>query len=157
MTIEIHGVVFSPPCRLVYMTLDVLGIQYKSVYCHPFKGMNKTPEYLKLNPQHNIPALVDGKLVLNESRAIATYLAGMAGSYGGNSQLYPSDLKTRAVIDQRLHFDLGTFYQTFMDNTVSVLCIQKLFLRRNVYLISVSYNFSWSWSNSRRKRIESIS
>ena len=119
MTIEIHGVVFSPPCRLVYMTLDVLGIQYKSVYCHPFKGMNKTPEYLKLNPQHNIPALVDGKLVLNESRAIATYLAGMAGSYGGNSQLYPSDLKTRAVIDQRLHFDLGTFYQTFMDNTVS--------------------------------------
>ena len=119
MTIEIHGVVFSPPCRLVYMTLDVLGIQYKSVYCHPFKGMNKTPEYLKLNPQHNIPALVDGKLVLNESRAIATYLAGMAGSYGGNSQLYPSDLKIRAVIDQRLHFDLGTFYQTFMDNTVS--------------------------------------
>ena len=119
MTIEIHGVVFSTPCRLVYMTLDVLGIQYKSVYCHPFKGMNKTPEYLKLNPQHNIPALVDGKLVLNESRAIATYLAGMAGSYGGNSQLYPSDLKIRAVIDQRLHFDLGTFYQTFMDNTVS--------------------------------------
>ena len=90
MTIEIHGVVFSPPCRLVYMTLDVLGIQYKSVYCHPFKGMNKTPEFLKLNPQHNIPVLVDGKLVINESRAIATYLADMAGSYGGNSQLYPT-------------------------------------------------------------------
>ena len=118
MTIEIYGVALSPPCRTVYLTLDVLGIEYKAVYCHPHKGMHKTPEFLKLNPQHNIPVMVDGTLVMNESRAIATYLAGMATAYGGNSNLFPNDPKIRAVIDQRLHFDLGTFYKTMADNVV---------------------------------------
>ena len=117
--IEVHGVVFSPPCRLVYMTLDVLGIPFKNTYCHPFKGMHKTPEFLQMNPQHTVPTMVDGKLVLNESRAIATYLASMALKYGGNQTLYPSDVKIRAIIDQRLHFDAGTFYKAFTDQAVS--------------------------------------
>ena len=125
MTVEIYGVALSPPCRTVYLTLDVLGIEYKAVYCHPHKGMHKTPEFLKLNPQHNIPVMVDGTLVMNESRAIATYLAGMATAYGGNSNLFPNDPKIRAVIDQRLHFDLGTFYKTFGDNVVRFI-LQKI-------------------------------
>ena len=118
MTIEIYGVALSPPCRLVYLTLDVLGIEYKAVYCHPHDGMHKTPDFLKLNPQHNIPVMVDGSLVMNESRAIATYLASMAARYGGISDLFPNDPKVRAVIDQRLYFDHGTFYKTMGDNLV---------------------------------------
>ena len=120
MTIEVHGTALSPPCRLVYVTCEVLGIDYTTIEVDLFKGGNKTPQYLKLNPQHNVPAMVDGKLVLNESRAIATYLGSMASTYGGNAKLYPiNDIKTKAIVDQRLHFDAGTFYKAFQDCVVS--------------------------------------
>ncbi len=56
----------------------------------------------------------DGDLVLNESRAIMTYLATKAGS----DSLYPKDPKTRAMVDQRLYFDMGTFYRRLEDTTV---------------------------------------
>ena len=118
MTIEIHGTALSPPCRIVYMTCEVLGIEYKEIEVDLFKGMTRTPEYLKLNPQHTVPTMVDGKLVLNESRAIATYLGSMATQYGGNAKLYPDNIITRAKIDQRLYFDAGTFYKAFQDNVV---------------------------------------
>ena len=119
MTIDVHGTALSPPCRLVYMTCEVLGIEYKSIEVDLFKGMTRTPEYLKMNPQHTVPTMVDGKLVLNESRAIATYLGSMASQYGGNAKLYPDNNITRAKIDQKLYFDAGTFYKAFQDNVVS--------------------------------------
>ena len=120
MTIEVHGTALSPPCRLVYVTCEVLGIDYTTIEVDLFKGGNKTPQYLKLNPQHNVPAMVDGKLVLNESRAIATYLGSMASTYGGNAKLYPiNDIKTKAIVDQGLHFDARTFYKAFQDCVVS--------------------------------------
>ena len=37
--------------------------------------------------------------------------------YGGDKkeQLLPSDAKTRAVVDQRMYFDMGTFYKAVGD------------------------------------------
>lgn len=62
--------------------------------------------------------LVDGDLVMNESGAIALYLAN---AYSGekNSSFYPADdPKTRARIDQRMFFNFGTFYKAFWDTEV---------------------------------------
>lgn len=59
-------------------------------------------DYLKLNPQHTVPTLIDGDFTLWDSHAIATYLIQ---KYGKDDKLYPNDLETRARIDQRLHFD----------------------------------------------------
>ncbi len=69
-----------------------------------------------MNPQHNIPTLKDGDFVMNESRAAAAYLVA---KYGKDDSLYPKDVKVRAVIDQRLYFDMGTFYKAFGDCVVS--------------------------------------
>lgn len=114
--IEVHGMGLSAPCRIVYMTCEVLGLEYNMVECDLMNGGNKTPEYLKMNPQHTIPAMKDGDFCLNESRVIATYLVN---KHGKDDKLYPKETVTRALVDQRLYFDMGVFYKAMGDIVVS--------------------------------------
>jgi glutathione S-transferase len=44
------------------MTAEVLGVDYTMVKTNPMEGDTRTPEFLAINPQHNIPTMVDGKL-----------------------------------------------------------------------------------------------
>src|SRR3954463_2960244 len=68
--------------RLKYERIDA-GLQF---------GINKTPQYLKMNPTGLVPTLDDDGFVLWESHTIARYLA----SKHGLGSLCPSDLKARA-------------------------------------------------------------
>lgn len=77
-------------------------------------------EFLKLNPEHTIPTLVDGDYVLWESRAIAAYLVN---SKAPGHSLYPTDPKVRGRIDQKLYFDLGTLQKRGRDIAVILLLI----------------------------------
>lgn len=52
------------------------------------------------------------------SRAICTYLIE---KYGKNDALYPKDPQKRAIINQRLFFDAGTLYQSYIDYIVSII------------------------------------
>ncbi len=90
------------------MTLEILKVPYECKIVNMFAGETRAPEFLKLNPQHTVPVYKDGDLVLNESRAILTYLA----TTHGGGQLYPADPKVRAKVDCRLYFDAGFFNKT---------------------------------------------
>lgn len=74
------------------------------------------PDFIKINPQHCVPTIVDGDFVLWESRAIAVYLIEAKVP---DSPLYPKDVKRRALVNQRLHFDAGTLYKRIRDICVS--------------------------------------
>lgn len=63
-----------------------------------------------MNPQHTVPTLKDGDFVLWESRAILAYLVD---KYAKDDSLYPKDVKSRAVVTQRLYFDMGTLNEKF--------------------------------------------
>lgn len=65
-----------------------------------------------MNPQHTVPTIKDGDLVLWESRPIIAYLVN---KYGKDDHLYPNDPVKRALVDQRLYFDMGTLYQRFLE------------------------------------------
>ncbi|XP_025830753.1 glutathione S-transferase 1-like [Agrilus planipennis] len=112
MPIDLYYLPGSAPCRNVLLTAKAIGVDLNLKHLDLMKGEHLTPEFLKINPQHTIPTLVDNGFALWESRAIMTYLANQ---YSKNDSLYPKDPKTRAVIDQRLFFDAATLYQTFSD------------------------------------------
>ena len=109
--IKIYGDYPSPFCRIVFTVCDVLGLEYDLIVTSPIKGDCKTPEFLRLNFQHNIPVLVEDDFVLNESRAIAVYLAQKHDKTG---KLYPKDdLRTQAVINNRLCYDQQVLQAAF--------------------------------------------
>ena len=70
----------------------------------------RPPDYLALNPRGGIPTLVDDDFVLTESNTILRYLAGREG----RDDLYPSDLRDRARVDELMdRFSTG-IRQEFM-------------------------------------------
>lgn len=119
MALEVVCIIFidlscsaSPPCRSGRMLAKALGVKLNLKPISVRDGENRTPEFLKLNPQHSIPTLVDGDFSIWESRVILTYLAD---KYGKDDSLYPKDIQKRAIVDQRLYFDIGTLSKTFGD------------------------------------------
>ena len=49
----------NPIIRKVAIVLEELGLTYESVYLDFHKGEQKAPDYLKINPNGRIPAIVD--------------------------------------------------------------------------------------------------
>ncbi len=83
------------------VTLEELGLPYS---VHPIdfgSGAQKTPEYLALNPNGRIPAIVDDGFAVFESGAIMIYLAEKAG------KLLPTDVQGRSRVLQWLMFQMG--------------------------------------------------
>jgi glutathione S-transferase len=56
------------------MVLEELGLKYDLVLVDRTSNAQKSPEYLKINPNGRIPTLVDRSLVLFESAAIVLHL-----------------------------------------------------------------------------------
>jgi glutathione S-transferase len=118
--IVIYGMPASAPCRILTMTCEVLGLDYEFKIVNLQAGENKTPEYLKMNPHHTVPTLVDGDFITNESRAAAAYLVN---KYGGDKKndVYPECPVGRARVDQRMYFDMGVFYKAFGECVYPIL------------------------------------
>jgi glutathione S-transferase len=58
-----------------HMLLEELGVPFELELVDRQVGAHKTPEYRKLNPNAQIPVMVDGDLVLYETAAIVMHLA----------------------------------------------------------------------------------
>lgn len=68
---------------------------------------------IQTNPQCTIPSLIDDELILTESRAMMIYLVE---KYATNDSLYPNDVQTRAIIHDRLFFDVTNVYRRIADH-----------------------------------------
>ncbi|KAI7815112.1 glutathione S-transferase [Rhyzopertha dominica] len=97
----------SPFVASVRMTAKALGLQLEIKIVDTDNGEHKTPEFLKMNPQHTVPTLDDDGYYLWDSHAINAYLVN---KYGKDDSLYPKDPQKRGTVDQRLHFNNGVLY-----------------------------------------------
>ncbi|KAH9393190.1 Glutathione S-transferase, N-terminal domain [Tyrophagus putrescentiae] len=114
---DLYYNVLSPPARAVAVLvkhLQLKSVNFIEVDVH--SGYLKTPEFLKLNPRHTIPTIVDHGFALFESRAILAYLVN---KYAPGSSLYPNDPVSRAKVDKVLFFDAAGFFPSLKDVLLS--------------------------------------
>ncbi len=90
--IKLYGVPASRAFRSLW-ALEEIGVEYELVETNFIDGVKK-PEYLAINPNGHIPALVDGDVTLFESMAINLYLAK---KYDGGLQPKTLEDEARAV------------------------------------------------------------
>ena len=76
--LRLYGDPRSRAFRCIWM-LEEMGVDYEVVPTHWLDGSTRDPEFLRINPNGKIPALVDGDLVVWESLAINLYLARKFG------------------------------------------------------------------------------
>ncbi len=91
----------TPNGKKVTILLEELGVPYRIVPCDIGRGDQFTPDFLALNPNHRMPALVDtapadggAPLGVFESGAIMLYLADKEGRF------LPKDPRARSEVTE---------------------------------------------------------
>ncbi|MFY2562554.1 glutathione S-transferase N-terminal domain-containing protein [Corallococcus terminator] len=97
----------TPNGRKVSIALEELGLAYNAKSVNIGKGEQFKPEFLAINPNNKIPAIVDSDgpggspITVFESGAILLYLAEKTG------KLLPSGLRGKTEVTQWLMFQMG--------------------------------------------------
>jgi len=162
----LHHLAFSPPSRFALVTAKAIGLDLEVREVDMFAGEHLTPEFKKINPTSTVPAFLDsdGTSVFDSS-AISIYLVE---KYAPGHSLYPSDLKLRTRINERLFYVASyifpRMYQIFVpgyfgnENEVPKGKVDQIirgyeeiesFLKENDYLAgnSVTLPDLFLWSN----------
>jgi GST-like protein len=91
----------TPNGKKVTILLEEAAIPYNIVPCNIGRGDQFTPEFLKMNPNHRMPAMVDTApagggepIAIFESGAIMMYLAEKVGKF------YPQDTRGKYAVNQ---------------------------------------------------------
>ena len=86
MNLKIYGIPRSRTIRTLWMAHE-LGISFELVEVPPGAEGSRKPEYLRVNPNGQVPCIDDEGLVLWESLAINLYLAKKHGKPLGPANL----------------------------------------------------------------------
>jgi GST-like protein len=97
----------TPNGKKASIMLEEVGLPYEVHAVNLTQGEQMKPEYLAINPNNKIPAIIDSDgpggrpLKLFESGAILMYLAEKTG------KLWPQDMRKRYEVIQWLMFQMG--------------------------------------------------
>lgn len=86
----------SPYAWRVQLALEAKRLPYERRLLSFSAGDTRKPEFVRLNPRHRVPTIVDDGFVLYESNAIVEYLDEVYASQG--TRLFPGDARTRATV-----------------------------------------------------------
>lgn len=99
--------------RPILMLIAELGLEVEVRPVSLMAGEHRTPEFLALNPNGQVPVLVDGPFRLTESGAILRYLAALAPS-----RMIPADPIGAARLDEALDWFKTGFSADFCAGVV---------------------------------------
>ncbi|CAM0878443.1 unnamed protein product [Alopecurus aequalis] len=85
--LKVYADRLSQPSRALIIFCRVNKIEFEEVRVDLAKGQHRSPDFKKINPMGQVPAIVDGRFRLFESHAILRY---------------PADLFTRAKVESIL-------------------------------------------------------
>ncbi|KMY93457.1 uncharacterized protein Dsimw501_GD10955, isoform D [Drosophila simulans] len=102
----------SPPVRSCLMLIKLLDIDVELRFVNLFKGEQFQKDFLALNPQHSVPTLVHGDLVLTDSHAILIHLAE---KFDEGGSLWPQEHAERMKVLNLLLFECSFFFRRDSD------------------------------------------
>ncbi len=104
---KLYGRLNSVNVQKVVWALAEMGLHqgedYERIDAGLEYGVNKTPEYLAMNPTGLVPTFVDGEFVLWESNAIMRYF----GESHGKGTVVPNDAMARATSDKWMDWTIS--------------------------------------------------
>ena len=89
--LRIYGIARTRAFRAIWVSKE-LGLAYEHIPVETGAAGARKPDYLAINPNGRLPAIIDDGFVLWESLAITMYLA----KKHGNGRLYPATLEGEA-------------------------------------------------------------
>lgn len=110
---------YSQHGRRVVSLLEEARLAYELRIVALGEGEHLSPEYLAVNPNHQVPTLVDSDVKIYESNAILRYLC----TKHGLTAWYPDDLAARATVEQWLDWN-----QCRLSPTVVDIVLNKVFM-----------------------------
>jgi glutathione S-transferase len=91
----------SQHARRVVSLLEEAGLAYELRHVAMDKGEHRSAEYLAINPNHQVPTLIDGDVKIHESNAMLRYLCAKHRL----AEWYPEELRARAKVEQWLDWN----------------------------------------------------
>lgn len=126
----------SPNPLKTALLLEELGLDYELIKVDTFKGEQHTPDFLAINPNAKVPAIVDGDATVFDSNGILLYLAEK------NGRFLPTDAKARGAAISWLFF-VATGLSPFSGQAVHFLhhAPEQLPYAQNRYLKEVERHY----------------
>jgi glutathione S-transferase len=106
----------SPYAWRVQLSLEHKALPYDLKVLSFSDGDTRKPEFVALNPRHQVPVLVDDDFVLYESNAIVEYLD--EAYPGRGAPLFPGDARQRALV-RRLVEEVDNYYYEATDQILT--------------------------------------
>ena len=107
MSLTLYSGSGSPFAWRVQLALEHKALAYELRMLSFSARDTLKPEFIALNPRHQVPVLVDGDFVLYESNAIVEYLD--EAYPGRGAPLFPGDVRQRALV-RRLIEEADNYY-----------------------------------------------
>ena len=110
---------WSQHARRIIALMEEAGLDYELRHVALEKGEHMSPEYLAINPDHQVPAFIDGDVTICQSNAVLRYLSVKHDL----EAWYPRDAGALAVIEQWLDWN-----QCRLAPTVADIVVNKVIL-----------------------------